>query len=66
MHNLWQRANLWMMFQAMTCGARELSVLALLDASAHDGGAGGTRHLFDAALRHGFKPVKLDASRLAS
>lgn len=63
-HTLWQRANRWMMYQAMATGARELTVIALLDPSARHDGAGGTRHMLDAASIHGFKPVLLDATAL--
>ena len=63
-HTPWQRANRWMIYQAMATGARELTVIALLDHSARHDGAGGTRHMLDAASIHGFKPVLLDATAL--
>jgi hypothetical protein len=51
--NIWQRANLWMIEQALAL-APEQTLLALWDAKSGDG-PGGTEHLVQAAPRFGVR-----------
>jgi len=60
-YNVWERANLWMMFCAMSQGARELTLLALYNPDRDADGPGGTAHLLNVSKDKGFKVVELDA-----
>lgn len=63
-YNVWQRCNLWMMFTALSSGARERSVLALHNCEREADGPGGTAHLLKEATSWGFKVVDIDARAL--
>jgi len=63
-YDLWQRANLWMLFCGLACGARERVVVALFNPERDAVGPGGTAHMLDQAVRWGYKPVALDARAL--
>jgi hypothetical protein len=60
-YNVWERANLWMMFTAMSAGAGDLSLLALYNRERAADGPGGTAHLLAMSRHKGFKVVELDA-----
>jgi hypothetical protein len=63
-YDLWQRNNLWMMFNALAEGARNLTLVALYNRERDPDGPGGTAHLVEVAAKWGFKPVELDAREL--
>jgi hypothetical protein len=63
-YGVWQRDNLWMMFNALAEGARHLTLIALYNRARDPRGPGGTAHLVDVATRRGFKAVELDAGEL--
>ena len=60
-YDIWQRNNLWMMFNALATGARRQTLLALYNPERESKGPGGTAHLVEQARRWGFKSVELDA-----
>jgi hypothetical protein len=60
-YGVWERNNLWMMFNALATGTRDLSLIALHNRAREADGPGGTGHLVAEAARWGFKPVELDA-----
>ena len=60
-YNVWERANLWMMFSAMSQGACDLTLLALYNPDRDADGPGGTAHLLNVSKDKGFKVVELDA-----
>jgi hypothetical protein len=55
--NIWQRANLWMIEEALEL-APERSLLALWDGKAGDG-PGGTEHLVEVAHKFGVRIAPL-------
>jgi hypothetical protein len=63
-YNAWERNNLWMMFNAIATGTRDLTLIALYNREREAGGPGGTGHLVAEAAQWGFKPIELDASAL--
>jgi hypothetical protein len=63
-YDIWQRNNLWMMFNALAKNARRLTLLALYNRERDSRGPGGTAHLVDVASRWGFKTIELDAREL--
>ena len=63
-YDIWQRNNLWMMFNALAEDARRLTLIALYNPERDPDGPGGTAHLVGVASRWGFKPVELDAREL--
>jgi hypothetical protein len=63
-YDVWQRNNLWMMFNALAEGARNLTLIALYNRERDPDGPGGTAHLVAEAAKRGFKTVELEARRL--
>jgi hypothetical protein len=63
-YDVWQRNNLWMMFNALATGSRDLTLIALYNREREPDGPGGTRHLVEEASKWGFKPIELDARKL--
>jgi hypothetical protein len=63
-YDIWQRNNLWMMFNALAEDARRLTLVALYNRERDADGPGGTAHLVDVASKWGFKAVELDARAL--
>ena len=63
-YDIWQRNNLWTMFNALATGARRLTLIALYNPEKDPDGPGGTGHLVGTARRWGFKSVELDARAL--
>src|SRR5262249_31358653 len=53
-YDIWQRNNLWMMFNALAKNARRLTLMALYNRERDSRGPGGTAHLVDVASRWGF------------
>ncbi len=62
-YNVWQRNNLWVLFNALTCGARRCTAIALWDGASGDGD-GGTQDLVTQARSRGAKTVTLDTRSL--
>ena len=58
-YGVWQRANLWMLYNALADGATKVTVIALWDGAVGDG-PGGTADLVDHAQKCGAKTVVLD------
>jgi len=46
--NVWERANIWMLNSALKNGGENMTLLALWDGKAGDGG-GGTEHMINVA-----------------
>ena len=63
-YDIWQRNNLWMMFNALATDARHLALIALYNRERDPDGPGGTAHLVNIASKWGFKTVELDAREL--
>lgn len=63
-YDIWQRNNLWMMFNALSEGARRLTLIALYNRDRDSDGPGGTAHLLEVASKWGFKTVELDGKQL--
>ena len=63
-YDLWQRNNLWMMFNAIATDARNLTLIALYNPEREPDGPGGTGHLVETAEKWGFKTVVLPAQPL--
>lgn len=59
----WQRANLWLLSEALAKGAPNVQVIALWDGEAGDG-PGGTEHLFRIARENGAGTVHLDTRQI--
>jgi hypothetical protein len=63
-YDIWQRNNLWMMFNALAEEASNRTLIALYNRERDPDGPGGTAHLVAEATRRGFKPLELDAREL--
>lgn len=63
-YDVWQRNNLWMMFNAIATGARRRTLIALYNPDRESDGPGGTSHLVAEARTWGFKSIELDAKEL--
>ena len=62
-YGVWQRDNLWMLYNALAHGATKVTVIALWDGGVGDG-PGGTADLVDQARKRGAKIVILSAKAL--
>jgi hypothetical protein len=63
-YDVWQRNNLWMMFNALALDSRHLTLIALYNREREAGGPGGTAHLVKTTEAWGFKSIELDARTL--
>jgi hypothetical protein len=63
-YDIWQRNNLWLIFNALAENARAMTLMALYNAERDSDGPGGTTHMIAEATARGFKPVHLDGRRL--
>ena len=63
-YDIWQRNNLWMMFNVLATDACDLTLIALYNRERDPDGPGGTAHLINVAAKWGFKTVELDARKL--
>lgn len=63
-YDIWQRNNLWMMFNVLATDARHLTLIALYNRERDPDGPGGTAHLVNVAAQWGYKTVELDARKL--
>jgi hypothetical protein len=62
-YTIWQRNNLWMLFNALALDAKSLTLIALWDNGPADG-PGGTRDLVAQVTSRGHKVDRLPAERL--
>jgi hypothetical protein len=62
-YSIWQRNNLWMLFEALTAGARQLTVLALWNGQEGDG-PGGTADMIQIAQGRGAETRVLDTKTI--
>jgi tetratricopeptide repeat protein len=62
-YNAWQRANLWLIQEALAVGGTNITLLALWDGKTGDG-PGGTDHMIRVAAQHGAATVILDTNKL--
>jgi hypothetical protein len=63
-YDIWQRNNLWMMFNALSLDSKRLTLIALYNREREADGAGGTAHLVETTEAWGFKTIELDGRRL--
>jgi hypothetical protein len=63
-YDVWQRDNLWMMFNALALDSRRLTLIALYNREREADGPGGTAHLVKTTEAWGFKSIELDARTL--
>ena len=63
-YDIWQRNNLWMMFNALAIFPQHLTWVALYNRERESDGPGGTAHLVRTTQKWGFKPVELDGRKL--
>ena len=64
-YSIWQRNNLWMLFNALALDAPALTLIALWDQGRADG-AGGTEDLIEQVKVRGLKYVRLPAEELTA
>jgi hypothetical protein len=62
-YSIWQRNNLWMLFNALALTAKSLTLIALWDNGPADG-PGGTKDLVAQVANRGYKVDRLSAERL--
>ena len=63
-YDIWQRNNLWMMFNALSLDPKRLTLIALYNREREADGPGGTAHLVKTAEAWGFKSIELDGRQL--
>ena len=63
-YDIWQRNNLWMMFNALALDAKHLTLIALYNREREPDGPGGTAHLVRTAQEWGFKTIEIDGRKL--
>ncbi|MGE3959190.1 MAG: hypothetical protein AB7H96_20920 [Vicinamibacterales bacterium] len=63
-YNVYQRHNLWMVFNARAVNARSLTLIALWDEGPADRGPGGTEDLVEQVQSRGHSVIRLPAERL--
>jgi tetratricopeptide (TPR) repeat protein len=62
--DIWERNNLWMMFNALALDAQHLTLIALFNREREADGPGGTAHLVETTQKWGFKTIELDGRKL--
>jgi hypothetical protein len=62
-YTIWQRNNLWMLFNSLSLHPQQMTLISLWDQGAADG-PGGTRDLVNQVRARGFKIERLPAERL--
>ena len=63
-YDIWQRNNLWMMFNVLSLDPKRLTLVALYNREREADGPGGTGHLVKTAEAWGFKSIELDGRQL--
>ena len=61
--NVWARANIWMLDSALKNGGTNMTLMALWDGKAGDGG-GGTEHMVNVAKEQGAEVMIIDINKL--
>ena len=62
-YNVWQRSNLWMLFNALAAGSENVTLIALWNQQAGDG-PGGTGDMVAKAEERGAKIIVLDTKEV--
>jgi hypothetical protein len=62
-YTIWQRNNLWMLYNAMACGSRYVTLVALWDGEAGDG-PGGTKDMVNKADESAAKTIILRTAEI--
>ncbi len=62
-NNVWERANVWMLDTALKNGGKNMSLIALWDGKAGDGG-GGTEHMVNVAKEQEARVIIIDINKL--
>jgi hypothetical protein len=63
-YSIWERNNLWMLFNTLAIGAEHQTLIALFNPEREPDGPGGTQHLIDMARAKGLRTVSVDARPL--
>jgi hypothetical protein len=63
-YNIWQRNNLWMLYNALALGSRHTTLIALWDGAPTGNGPGGTQDMVAQAQASGAKTVVLSTKKL--
>jgi hypothetical protein len=63
-YSIWERNNLWMMFNTLAIGADKQTLVALLNEEREPDGPGGTKHLLRIAKERGLRNLPVDARPL--
>lgn len=58
-YSIWQRNNLWMLYNALVCGGIQMTLVALWDGKGGDA-AGGTEHMVQQARERGSKIIVIN------
>ena len=61
--SIWERANLWMLHEALKGGGKNMTLIALWDGQGGDG-EGGTEHMVRVAKEEGEKTKVIDVNKL--
>ena len=61
--NVWERANIWMLDSVLKNGGANMTLVALWDRKAGDGG-GGTEHMVNVAKEQGAEVMIIDINKL--
>jgi len=62
-YTVWQRNNIWMLYNAMACGSRHVTLVALWDGKAGDG-PGGTKDMVNKADESSAKAIVLSPKKI--
>lgn len=62
-YSIWQRNNLWMLYNSLVCGGLQMTLIALWDGKGGDN-PGGTEHMVKQAEERGAKTVVIDIKQL--
>ncbi len=62
-NNVWERSNVWMLDIALKNGGKNMSLIALWDGKAGDGG-GGTEHMVNVAKEQEARVIIIDINKL--
>jgi hypothetical protein len=63
-YDLWERNNMWMLFNILATWADRQTLIALYNQELEPDGAGGTKHLIEEAENRGVHVVRVDARAL--
>jgi hypothetical protein len=62
-YSIWQRNNLWMLYEAMANGGEDVTLMALWNGQTEDG-PGGTQHMISTARERGARVEIIDTVQL--